>query len=377
MAGNRVRWVALYAIAVSALGMSTPGLPAWCVGEMALAQQVAATTEQPLRDGQRVTVNVENMPLLTVLQTIAQQAGLVPMYDATLIPSQRRVSLHVREISASDAFEQALRGTGLVAQIHAKGQVVIMRGTFEQAVAGDVTGLVRDSATKQPITGVTVALSGTRYAARTGADGRFRLAGVPAGTYRLTVRRIGYRSATVSVQVTDDAAATVSVSLMPANTELSEVVTTAVGQQRRLEVGNVIAHLNVDSIAKTAPVTSVTDLLSARAPGVQVVENSGLVGAGASIRIRGQSSMVLPSDPIIIVDGVRQDNTAGGSRYDSYFGSPPSPSRINDIDVNQIETIDILKGPAASTEYGTDAANGVIVITTKKGKTGATLWHVS
>src|SRR6202044_2856263 len=135
----------------------------------------------------------------------------------------------------------------------------------------------------------------------------------------------------------------------------------------------------------TAPITSLTDLISARAPGVDVLETSGMTGAGEIIRIRGISSLVLQGDPILIVDGIRQDNTAGGDLGTLFStngvgdanGSHPTPSRLNDIDFSDVETIDILKGPSASTEYGTDAANGVIVITTKHGTVGAPQWRLS
>jgi TonB-dependent SusC/RagA subfamily outer membrane receptor len=190
------------------------------------------------------------------------------------------------------------------------------------------------------------------------------------------VRRLGYQAHTSISAVRSGDTTALVIALAPAATRLTEIVTTAAGRQRRVEVGNVIAHIDVDSIAPTAPVTSLTDLLSARASGVQVVESNGLVGSGPAIRIRGQSSLVLSSDPILIVDGVRQDNRAGGT-YNPRNGGQPSPSRINDLDFSQIATIDVLKGPAASARYGTDAANGVIIITTKRGQPGQTQWHAS
>ena len=108
------------------------------------------------------------------------------------------------------------------------------------------------------------------------------------------------------------------------------------------------------------------------------MESGGLTGSGEDIRIRGQSSLVLQSDPIIIVDGIRQDNTAGSSHSVLPFGETAfAPSRLNDIDFSEVATIDVLKGPAASTEYGTDAANGVIVITTKHGEAGPAQWKLS
>ena len=222
-----------------------------------------------------------------------------------------------------------------------------------------------------------VRIDGTVFQVTSSTDGTYQISGVPAGEYRITARRVGYIAHTRTVTITDGEAATLNFGLNPPATKLDEIVTTALGEQRRYQVGNVISTLTVDSIAPTAPVTSVTDLLSARVPGLEVVETSGLVGSGEALCIRGQSgSLVLQADPIIVVDGIRQDNTSGG-RLSGLGDIVPSPSRLNDIDFSQIETIDVLKGPAASTEYGTDAANGVIVITTKHGVNGRPQWRVS
>src|SRR5262249_14215148 len=112
--------------------------------------------------------------------------------------------------------------------------------------------------------------------------------------------------------------------------------------------------------------------------------SSGVSGSGPSIRIRGLGSMVLQGDPILIVDGVRQDNSAGGSTAAingvgalDVRSVYPSPNRLNDLDVSDVETIEVLKGPSAPTEYGTDAANGVIVVTTKHGQVGRPRWRAS
>lgn len=325
-----------------------------------------------------ITVDVDNVPLATAIRAIGRQAGIEVAYDETLIPATHRVTLHVKNVSAMTAFEAALQGTGLIAQIQTTGDVAIAP---ESTLAADgiITGTITDAATRRPVSGAAITLDGGKVVARTAEDGTFRIAGVATGAHRLSVRHLGHQAYTTNVTVKDDATTAVSIALSTTATRLNEVVTTAVGSQRRIEVGNSIAHLNVDSIARTAPVSSLTDLLSARVPGLQVVEGSGLVGSGPAIRIRGQSSVALQGDPIVIIDGIRQNNTPGGTLSPFGFGGTAvgSPSRLNDLDFNQIATIDVLKGPAASTEYGTDAANGVIVITTKRGKSGPPAWHLN
>ena len=256
--------------------------------------------------------------------------------------------------------------------------------SWRQQSTGTITGHVTDGALKTPLSDVTVRVEGTALRTTANADGKYTITGVAPGTYHVTARRVGYQALTKEITIAGDQATTLDFALIAAPTRLDEVVTTAVGEQRRYEVGNVISTINADSIVPTAPVASITDLLSGRAPGVEVVETNGMVGSGEAIRIRGISSLTLQSDPIIIVDGIREDNSPGGvndtglpSLGNTGQYSLASPSRINDIDLSQIATIDILKGPAATTEYGTQGANGVIVITTKHGTSGVPQWHVS
>ncbi len=228
---------------------------------------------------------------------------------------------------------------------------------------------------------MAIRVEGTALGAVSGADGRYTIHGVAPGTYHVTARRVGYTPLTQTVTIAPDVPATAEFALAATPTRLNEMVTTAVGDQRRYEVGNTISTINADSITPTAPITSLTDLISARAPGVTVEETGGLAGSGEAIRIRGQSTLVLQGDPIIIIDGVRQDNTPGGSytlvNGPNGAGTILSPSRLNDLDFSDIQSIDVLKGPSASTEYGTDAANGVIVVTTKHGTVGRPHWQAS
>jgi TonB-dependent SusC/RagA subfamily outer membrane receptor len=153
---------------------------------------------------------------------------------------------------------------------------------------------------------------------------------------------------------------------------LTEVVTTVTGPQRRLEVGNVIGAIDADSVVRSAPVTSLSDLINARVPGTQVVLNNGLTGTSPRIRIRGVNSLTVSNDPLLVVDGIRVENSTGtlGSGYGQ------TPGRLNDLNPEEIESIEIVKGPSAATLYGTDAANGVIVVKTKRGRVGSATWRL-
>ncbi|MBX6331205.1 MAG: TonB-dependent receptor plug domain-containing protein [Gemmatimonadaceae bacterium] len=166
-------------------------------------------------------------------------------------------------------------------------------------------------------------------------------------------------------------------------TRLQQVVTTATGPRRQLELGNDITVVDADSIAATQPIRSVSDLLATRVPGLVAQTTSGAPGDPTRIRLRGLHSVLQSNDPIVIVDGIRvyaeqsaarSGNLAVPPSSSGYIGGAPAPSPLDQIDPNSIATIEVLKGPSAATLYGSDAANGVIVITTKKGRAGPARW---
>jgi TonB-linked SusC/RagA family outer membrane protein len=337
---------------------------------------------------QRVSLHLANATVADALGTLARQSGLELIYDKSALPNGARTSISADRLTIASALNEILLDTGLDVEVAESGFITLVRhGSAADPPSGArqgttrIVGHVTDATLKTPLAQVVVRIQGGGVGASSDESGRYTLTGVAPGTYHVTARRVGYQPLTRDVTVSADQSATLDFALAAAPTKLDEVVTTAVGNQRRYQVGNVISTINADSIAPTAPITSLTDLISARAPGVQVLETSGLTGAGESIRIRGLTSLVLQNDPILIVDGVRQDNSAGGDLA-AYFanyagGTHPTPTRLNDIDFTDIATIDVLKGPAASTEYGTDAANGVIVITTKRGTAGRPQWRAS
>jgi TonB-dependent SusC/RagA subfamily outer membrane receptor len=336
----------------------------------------------------RVSLTLIDVPLGDAVHAIARQAGLDLTYSTELIPVGARVSLRADDITVVAALTDILVDAGLDVELTGATRLTLVRrwaavsAERRQQGTATITGHVSDGALKTPLAQVTVRAEGTSASTSANADGRYVLDGLAPGTYRVTARRVGYQPLTKEITLTGTERTTLDFALVAAPTRLDEVVTTAVGEQRRYEVGNTISTINADSITPTAPITSLTDLISARAPGVEVVETSGMTGSGESIRIRGLSSLVLQNDPILIVDGVRQDNSAGGDLGAAFFSlgifnQNPTPSRLNDIDFADVATIDILKGPAASTEYGTDAANGVVVITTKHGTAGPPQWRAS
>ncbi len=228
-----------------------------------------------------------------------------------------------------------------------------------------LTGRVTTSAAA-PLGDTRVVIVGTTLGAMTNADGRYTIRGVPAGTVDVRVTRLGYQEVKQPATLTAGGTTTLNFTMTASAVQLNEMVVTATGVQRRAEIGNSVSIISVADRVKETPIHSMGDLLTAKAPGLSVLQG-GMSGTGAQIRIRGLNSVSRSNAPIFIVDGVRMDGGAGG------FGVGGSnSSRLNDLTPEEIEDIAVIKGPSASTLYGTDAANGVIIIKTKGGRRGTT-----
>jgi len=237
---------------------------------------------------------------------------------------------------------------------------------------GIVSGRATDVANGSPLIGARIMVLGTSLTTTTNADGRYRIPGVPAGPVQVRASQIGYASITKGVTVTDQGATTVDFALVLTPYSLDEVVVTATGDMAKREVGNAVSTVDAAPLVATTAISNMNDLLVAKAPGVQVLPGS-TTGTGGRVRIRGNSSLSLSNNPIYILDGVRMTSDVNSTSI-GIGGS--APSRVNDLNPEDIESIDVVRGPSASSLYGTDAANGVIVIKTKRGKAGRPVWNV-
>jgi TonB-linked SusC/RagA family outer membrane protein len=240
----------------------------------------------------------------------------------------------------------------------------------QAARQGTITGRVTDVVSGAPVEAAQIRVLGTTLGAVADNDGRYTIRGVPVGTHELRALRVGYSEQKRAIAVEGGATATADFTMRAVSVQLAPVVTTATGQERRVEVGNDIVELKATEIVEQAPVTNVGDLLVAKAPGVQVLPGA-TTGAGARVRIRGTSSLSLSNEPIYVIDGIRMESTVNSA---SRSTGGTIPARTGDLNPDEIEAIEIVKGPSAATLYGTDAANGVIVIRTKRGIAGAPQW---
>ncbi|HWA58106.1 MAG TPA: TonB-dependent receptor, partial [Gemmatimonadales bacterium] len=260
--------------------------------------------------------------------------------------------------------------------------LLLIAGTAETmlAQAGRLAGKVTDASSGAGLEGARVVVTGTSIIETTDQEGRYTVRSIQPGRYQVRALRIGYQPKVDSVTIGPSETVALDFDLKAAPVQLDEIVTTATGEQRKLEVGNAVSTIDASSVASEQPITAMSDLISGRAAGVQVLKSGGTTGTGARIRIRGSNSISLSNEPLYYIDGVRLESSASSSTLDiGGFGAgdprTSGPSRLDDLNPDDIESIEIVKGPAAATLYGIQASNGVVRITTKRGRSGRPRWN--
>jgi iron complex outermembrane receptor protein len=245
------------------------------------------------------------------------------------------------------SLKKMVRATGIIVLL------LISQVTFAQNKV--ITGKVTDSKDGSGVQGATVSVKGTKTATQTTADGSFSIS-VPADTKTLVVSSVGFATQEISVE----GKAFVDISLVVTNTTLNEVVVTGYGSIKRKDLTGSIATVSSKDFVK-GPLVSPEQLINGKVPGVQITTGGGAPGAGSRIRVRGTSSLSASNDPLIIIDGVPVDQQSG-------ISGAANPLAL--INPNDIESFNVLKDASATSIYGNRATNGVIIITTKKGKSG-------
>lgn len=260
---------------------------------------------------------------------------------------------------------------------------VAFLGVSADGVAGQETGSISGVVTDPaggPLADVQVYVVGLNLGGLTRANGRYIVLNVPTGTHTLRAERIGLGSIDQEITVAAGETAAADFQMQQQALGLDEIVVTgAAGAARRREIGNSITQLNVADVPDRP--TQVSDLLQGSAPGIELTGGGGQLGQGKQIRLRGNSSVSMTNQPIIYVDGVRMMDGAF-PRVRSIAVSPQgrgaqiTASPLDNINPNDIERIEVIKGSAATTLYGTEASAGVIQIFTKRGSSGAPVWTV-
>lgn len=232
---------------------------------------------------------------------------------------------------------------------------------------GTIQGTVTDADTKSPVTGATVQVIGQKIGAITDRTGKFTIRNVPEGKVSVEARAIGYNKLAKATEVKSGETTDLSFSLRGVALQQNEIVVVGLsGATERKKLGNAIGSVEGEQVAR-AVTPSAIDAISGRVTGVTVTRTNGVPGAGTYVTIRGRKTISGSSEPLYVVDGVVIDNS---SQQGDLFqgGNVQLSNRAVDINPSDIESMEILKGASAAAIYGSLAGNGVVVITTKKGK---------
>jgi TonB-dependent SusC/RagA subfamily outer membrane receptor len=252
------------------------------------------------------------------------------------------------------------------------------------AQAGIVVGTVTDKASGVPLSGTAVEIRGTPLGNATDGRGHFVIRGVRPGPAQVSARRLGFRPTSQTVQIVAGDSVRVNFALEESAVTLDAVVTTGTGGAvAKREVGAPIAVLDASAIKEVKPAMDIGSILEAQVTGLRSTSVGGGVGGAKDLRIRGTSSFTLTQRPMVYVDGVRVDSRAtewSGTIAGACcsFNGGTAEDRLSDFNADDIDHIEVLKGAAAATLYGSEASNGVIQIFTKRGKTeSAPQWAFS
>ncbi len=390
------------AVGVSLIGLTASSLSAqtqdYIEGRKLSAEEIRQAKAEAVPGKQRyhagVTFSANDITIKDAVNAIARQAGLRVIFDSEAALNRKLPEVNIKAVPALKAIETVLKGSGVTVTEAKDGNTVLLRSNKSEKdsterkreVVRTISGKVIDGSGRKPIAGAVVSIPD--FSVVTDNNGNFQFRNISSGSHTLVTRMLGYTVSNHVVRAQDSDVKDIVITLHFMPERLAEVVTTGAGERRRAEVGNSSTVISADSIVKTSPILSVEDLIKSRSPGTQVLMSGGTVGSGSRIRIRGVSGLLTNSDPILIVDGIRMDATyttktgaspgssTSGMGKNQASGGVSATSRLNDIDIETIESIEILKGPSAASLFGSDAANGVIVIKTKRGQAGPARWSL-
>lgn len=310
-----------------------------------------------------ISLQLDNHKLAEALEYILETSELDLVYGNHPVLFEKEVTLDLEDVTVQDAIEEVVRDTGLELMHSPSGRLVLSRvdrsqmqsdGTVAPMILeGAIAGTVTDSETGEPIPGVNVVIAGTTQGSTTNTDGEYTIDGVEAGVYDLEASFVGYTSATEEdVEVVDGETTEVNFALEESTHELEDVVVTALGverEERSLTYGT--QGLDAAQVAEAREM-NVANSLAGQVSGMSVTQSATGVSGEARVILRGNRSISGSSQPLYVVDGV------------------PVRGGISDLNPDDIEDISVLKGPNAAALYGSDAQDGAIVITTRRGEEG-------
>ncbi|MDX9883336.1 MAG: TonB-dependent receptor [Prolixibacteraceae bacterium] len=315
----------------------------------------------------KLSIGLKNATVRDALEAIENQSEYYFLYSEKIIDVSRKVNIELQQSTIEKALDKIFADTDVIYSVKGRQIILTVHGANNLGKPSDggqpktVSGKVTDSL-GQPLPGVSVVLKGTITGTITDFDGKYTLANVP-GDATLVFSFVGMRSQEVLVA----GKSSVNVSMADETIGIEEVVAVGYGTQRRDLVTNAISSVKIDDTNFRVSSLSPSQLLQGRVAGVNMLSGSGNLGSRERVSIRGASSLSASNEPLYVVDGIPITNS-NGNLYD--FGE--TMSSLSSLNLSDIESIDILKDAASAAIYGSRATNGVVLITTKSGKSGKT-----
>lgn len=349
--------------------------------------QASATTYS-----QRVTIVQDGIELEDVFESIKKQTGFEFLYNQSLLDATKPITIHLQNVALKEALNKCLEGLPLKYTIQSNIIVIsadpIAGGLLSPAAAlQDISGKVTDEK-NTPLHGVSVHLEQLNKTTMTNEEGRFNFTGIAPGNYTIKFSIIGYGNVTRKISVKQSNVPVLNVQLKVVLDELDETVVIAYGSTtRRLNTGSV-GRVTAEEIARQ-PVANVLQALQGRVAGLEVVQMNGYSSAPINLQIRGRKDLHSDinlyesvSDPLYVIDGTPimagyGDPSNKGLNQNGFAGPAGGQSPLFGLNPSDVESIEVLRDADATTIYGSRAANGVILITTKKATAGRSVLNLN
>jgi TonB-linked SusC/RagA family outer membrane protein len=348
-----------------------------------------AQTDRPKQTTMReevsklATFRLNNVSYEKALRKVAKAFDLGLAFDPTLLP-KGKVTLNVQATTVNNALDLIMTDTKVEAFVSKSSNITLRKKVSFKSVAieqappvdRNITGRVTDAQTGEPLPGASIQVKGTNNGTSTDAEGRYSLT-VTDENKVLIVSYIGYDTREIAIRADN----TINIDLSPNTSALKEVVVVGYGTQQRKDLTGSVASINGSKITevKTA---GFDQSLQGRVAGLQVFSATGLPGGSTQIRIRGASSVTGGNEPLVVLDGIPLFGTDGMLSRNISDGAAPNPeapaiSVLSTLNPADIESVDVLKDASATAIYGARAANGVIIVTTKRGTAGRPILDVN
>ncbi|WP_417443150.1 TonB-dependent receptor [Joostella sp.] len=323
----------------------------------------------------KITLDIENSSVGAAIHEVEARTEFKFIFNSDVVDLNKKVSIKLKKVSIEDVLKKIFIGQNVKFEILDR-KILLKKTTTQNNISNnigvkfeqefEVLGQILDN-NGTPLPGANVLEKGTSNGTQTDFDGNFSL-NVSSGDATLVVSYIGFTTKEVPLNGQNS----ITITIEESAAALDEVVVIGYGTQKKTDLTGAVSSLKAKDLNPGAN-ASVDQMMQGRAAGVQITQSSAEPGGGLSIRVRGASSINAGNEPLYVIDGFPIDNSPplSGSSGDVQLGSNESPRNpLNSINPNDIESIEILKDASSTAIYGSRGANGVILITTKKGREG-------